>query len=95
MRLIWSENSQADLLGIHRYIAARDPSAAAKVMKAIAAAARRLTVFPQLGRPSDRSDIRLLQMPGMPYLLPYRVVEDEIEIVAVFDERMERPPEWA
>jgi plasmid stabilization system protein ParE len=63
-------------------------------MKAIAAAARRLTVFPQLGRASDRLDIRLLQVPGLPYLLPYRVVEDEIEIVAVFDERMERPPEW-
>jgi plasmid stabilization system protein ParE len=82
------------LLGIYRYIAVRDPFAAEKIMKTIAAAARRLAVFPQLGRPSDRSDVRLLQVPGMPYLLPYRVAEEEIEIIAVFDEWMERPPEW-
>ena len=94
MRLVWSEASQADLLAIHRYIDARNPAAAQKVMQAIETAAQRLTVFPQLGRPSDRSDIRLLQVPGHPYLLPYRVANYEIEIIAVVDERMERPREW-
>ena len=94
MRLVWSEASQADLHAIHRYIDERNPVAAQKVMQAIETAAERLRSYPQLGRASDRTDVRLLQVPGNPYLLPYRVAEGEIEIIAVVDERMERPREW-
>jgi hypothetical protein len=35
-----------------------------------------------------------MQVPGLPYLLPYRVSGETIEILAVFDERRERPVEW-
>jgi len=63
-------------------------------MNDISGAARRLVMFPQLGRPSDHIGIRLLQVPGRHYLLPYRLDGGDIEILAVFDERQERPPEW-
>ena len=79
---------------IHRYIASRNPSATDKTVRLIEAAVQRLLMFPQLGRPTDQSEVRLVQVPGRPYLLPYRVGEDVVEIIAVFDERMERPPEW-
>ena len=94
MRLVWSENSKADVLGIYHYIASQDTSAAQRLMESIAATARRLSTFPELGRASDRVDIRLLQVPRTPYLLPYRVIDGDIEILAVFDQRRARPPEW-
>ncbi|CAN5244221.1 hypothetical protein BH10PSE7_BH10PSE7_42840 [soil metagenome] len=50
-------------------------------------------MFPELGRASDRVDIRLLQVPRTPYLLPYRVIDSDIEILAVFDQRRDRPAE--
>lgn len=94
MRLVWSDRATADLHAIHRYIDAHNPEAARKVMRQIAAAARQLTAFPELGRPAEEPGVRLLQVPGRPYLLPYRTIGPAIEILAVFDERMERPREW-
>jgi len=95
MRLVWSENAIADLLSIHRYIAGRNPAAAQKAMRVISAAALQLEQFPELGRPASESGSRLLQVPRLPYLLPYRIMNDGvIEILAVFDERMERPKAW-
>jgi plasmid stabilization system protein ParE len=82
------------LLSIYRYVAERNPAAAQGIMNDIAGAARLLVRFPQLGRPSDGTGIRLLQVPGRPSLLPYRMADGDIEILGVFDERQERPPEW-
>ncbi len=94
MRLVWSDRATADLQAIHRYIDAHNPEAAREVMRHIAAAARQLMDFPELGRPAEEPGVRLLQVPARPYLLPYRVVGRVVEILAVFDERMERPREW-
>jgi toxin ParE1/3/4 len=94
MRLVWSDRATADLHAIFNYIEVRNPSAAHKVMQQIAAAARQLVDFPELGRTAEDPGIRLLQVPSRPYLLPYRIVGRAVEILAVFDERMERPKEW-
>jgi addiction module RelE/StbE family toxin len=94
MRVDWSDRAVADLHNIHRYIDIHNPTAAQKMMRLIASCARQLERFPELGRPSENPDIRLLQVPNRPYLLPYRVLGNRIEILAVFDERMERPRNW-
>ncbi len=94
MRLKWLRRARADLFGIHDYIAKHDPDAADRVAREIEMAAIRLKSFPQLGRPAHAVEVRLMQVPGLPYLLPYRVRGKFIEIVAVFDQRRERPPEW-
>jgi toxin ParE1/3/4 len=94
MRLKWLGKARGDLFSIHDFIKAYNPDAAERVSKEITRAALRLKAFPQLGRPSDRMGVRLMQVPGLPYLLPYRVSGDIIEILAVFDERWERPEEW-
>ena len=79
---------------IETYIADRNPDAAKRVAAAIIEAAMRLEAFPYLGQPTHRSDVRELQVPRLPYLLPYRVRGEDVEILSVFDERMERPEEW-
>lgn len=94
MRLKWLRKARSDLFSIYDFIAAHNPEAAERISRDITHAALRLKAFPQLGRPAHRSDLRLMQVPGLPYLLPYRVAGETIEILAVFDERMERPAEW-
>ena len=94
MRLVWSLKSRVDLASIRDYILLRNPAAAEKVVGLIISSALRLEFFPQLGRAAEISEVRLLQVAGLPYLLPYRVWNDDIEILAVFDERQERPEEW-
>jgi toxin ParE1/3/4 len=94
MRLEWIGSSLSDMASIHDYIGARNPAAAERISDIIHKAALRLKAFPHLGRPTHWPDVRELQVPGLPYLLPYRVHDDIIEILAVFDERMERPEEW-
>ena len=94
MRLKWMRKARADLFGIHDYIAKHDPDAADRVAREIEMAAIRLKSFPQLGRPAHAVEVRLMQVPGLPYLLPYCVRSEFIEILAVFDQRRDRPPEW-
>lgn len=94
MRLKWLRQARTDLFSIHDFIAAHNPQAAERISQDISRAALRLKMFPQLGRAAHRSDVRLMQVPGLPYLIPYRVTGETIEILAVFDERMQRPDEW-
>jgi plasmid stabilization system protein ParE len=94
VRLKWLRQARTDLFSIHDFIAAHNPHAAERVSQDISQAALRLKMFPQLGRTAHRSDVRLLQVPGRPYLIPYRIVDDTIEILAVFDQRREPSPEW-
>jgi plasmid stabilization system protein ParE len=95
MRLKWLRQARSDLFAIHDFIASNNPQAPERVSREIAVAALRLKAFPQIGRPAHRTDLRLMQVPGLPYLLPYRISSETIEILAVFDERRERPVEWA
>ena len=94
MKLRWSLRARRDLRSIKAYLLERNPTADERIGAEIVRVARRLEVFPQLGRPAHRSNLRLMQVPSLPYLIPYRVDGENVEIVAVFDERMERPPEW-
>jgi addiction module RelE/StbE family toxin len=94
VKLVWSDRATADLHAIFNYIETRNPLSAQKVMLQIATVAEQLADFPELGRPAEVSGIRLLQVPHRPYLLPYRIFGNEVEILAVFDERMNCPREW-
>jgi toxin ParE1/3/4 len=94
MRLVWSRRALRDLCAIRTYIENDNPRAAERVASVIVATAERLQDFPHLGRPTHRSDIREMLVPRQPYMLPYRVKDHEIEILAVFDERRKRPKEW-
>jgi toxin ParE1/3/4 len=94
VRLKWERESLLNLVAIHDYICQHDPRAAESVAQRIQATAFNLKSFPLLGRPAEIGDVRLLQVPGLPYLLPYHVKGDVIHILAVFDERRKRPPEW-
>jgi toxin ParE1/3/4 len=94
VRLKWKRRALINLSGIYDYIREENPAAAQSVAERIQQSALRLKQFPLLGRPTHKTSVRLLQVAGLPYLLPYEITGDAVEILAVFDERQQRPDEW-
>lgn len=80
-----------DLREALAYIAADNPKAAAqtglRLDKAIALIAER----PNIGRRSAGQDIYEWSVPGLPYVIPYRISDDTIEIIRVYHTSRQRP----
>lgn len=84
MRIVWTEPARRDLRDIYLYIAQDNPYAARALQNEIW---RRVTLLqdnPQLGRPGRVEGTRELVMGDSPYILPYRVRHERVEILAVF-----------
>ena len=84
MHVKWLRAALKNLDEIAAYISADNPSAADRIVVAIAESVNRLVDFPSLGRPGRVDGTRELVVPGTPYILPYRVKGDKIEILRVF-----------
>ena len=87
MKIVWTPRARRQLIKIRSYIAHDNPYASDQVVIRILSATGRLELFPNIGYASDRTNIRLLQVTGLPYVLTYRVFDDGIDILSVFDQR--------
>jgi toxin ParE1/3/4 len=85
MRLFWTGPALSDLRALHAYIA-RDNERAANEMVAriVARAERQLSRLPESGRPGRIAKTRELVVSDTPYVLPYRIIGDTIQILRVF-----------
>lgn len=83
MNIGWSPTARADLRHIEAYIAERNPRAAAKVAQAILPGIESLRQFSGIGRPGRVPDTRELVISDTPYIVPYRVVGERVDIIAV------------
>ena len=83
MKARFSERSIRSLTSISDHIAKDSPEAAARVVGKIVEAALRLEQFPLSGRAGRIQGTRELVVPGLPYIIPYRVVDDVILILSV------------
>jgi plasmid stabilization system protein ParE len=61
------------------------------VATALLDAVERLAELSNLGRPGRVAGTRELVVPGTPYVIPYRVRSDRIEVIAVFHGRQKWP----
>ncbi len=83
MKIAWTQLALQDLGHAWKYIAADKPEAADGVLKMIAKAVESLLSYQNLGRPGRMKGTRELVVVGTPFVVPYRVKEDRIEILAV------------
>nr|WP_245903646.1 type II toxin-antitoxin system RelE/ParE family toxin [Humitalea rosea] len=60
-------------------------------MQLVLSAVAALTEFPGTGRPGRRSGTRELVVPRTPYIVPYRVRGDAVELLRVLHGRQRRP----
>jgi len=91
MQIVWTEPALRDLAAARAYIA-RDnlPAANEQVVRVMAAVAD-LLQFPQIGRPGRREGTRELVIARTPYIVPYRLRGDLIEILRVLHGRQRWP----
>ncbi len=82
MRVFWSPQAVADREAIWEYIAADDPSAAARVDTDLEAAVGGLAEHPGLGRPGLLPGTREL-FPVPNYRVVYEINGDEVWVLAI------------
>jgi addiction module RelE/StbE family toxin len=84
MRIRWLRAALGNLQQEAEYIAQEDPAAALRVVGRIGDAVRYLEDHPSMGRPGRVPGTRELVVSGTPYIVPYRVRGQDIEILRVF-----------
>lgn len=83
MKISWNRRARNDLLRLRAYIAEADPGRANLVARRIRDSSETLRSFPNRGRAGKEPDTRELVVPRTPYIVVYRVGEEEIEILRV------------
>ena len=68
---------------IREHIAVDNPAAAIRIVERIRSAVTRLAASPALGRPGRVVGTRELVISGTPYIVPYRVKGDIVQIITI------------
>lgn len=84
MKVRWTTPALRDLEMIGDYIARDKPSAADKTVFRILGQTDALAAHPHIGRAGRVAGTRELVVAATPFIVPYRVRGDEIQILAVF-----------
>ena len=91
MTIVWSPRAIEHLAHLRAYIARDNPKAANRIARVLLEAVERLAELPSLGRPGRVAGTRELVVPGTPYVIPYRLRGDRLEVIAVFHGRQKWP----
>lgn len=79
----WLPSALADLEAARAYIARDNPGAAERVFRRILSDVASLAALPHIGRPGRVLNTRELIVPSTPFIIPYRVHEGRIVVLAV------------
>jgi toxin ParE1/3/4 len=89
--VVWSPRAIEHLAHLRSYIARDNPAAANRIASVRLDAVERLARLPNLGRPGRVAGTRELVVPGTPYVIPYRLRGDRLDVIAVFHGRQKWP----
>ncbi|MGA7220175.1 MAG: type II toxin-antitoxin system RelE/ParE family toxin [Candidatus Sulfotelmatobacter sp.] len=84
MRVRWLARALANLNAEAEYIASDNQQAAARMVQTVRQFVNLLRRYPALGRPGRVAGTRELVVSGTPYIIPYRVRNNEIQILRFF-----------
>ena len=91
LKLVWLPLALDDLEAIRDYIYPDNPKAAQDMVRRVFVAVKKLQAMPQIGRPGRVISTRELVVDRTPYIVPYRVKDDRVEILRVYDGRRQWP----
>ena len=83
MEIVWRASALNDLEAIREFIIQENPTAAARILDAICVAIDRLGRHPGLGRAGRVEGTKELIISNAPYIVAYRVVENQVRILAI------------
>lgn len=91
MKAVWTRKAIRHLIALREHIQKDSESSAALVATRILQAIELLETQPAMGRPGRVLGTRELVVPGTPYIVPYRVRLDRLELIAVFHGKQKWP----
>ena len=95
MHILWSPEALEDLSSLREYIAQDDPVAARRIaLRIIRAAEELLRANPELGRSGRVSGTRELVVGKTPYIVPYRVRDNSLQILRVYHSSQSWPDKF-
>ncbi|MBV9827919.1 MAG: type II toxin-antitoxin system RelE/ParE family toxin [Alphaproteobacteria bacterium] len=83
LRLVYPRRYERRLEEIYEHIAAENPAAAIRTIMRIREAVERLALFPSIGRSGRVDGTRELVIVSTPYIVPYRVKNDAVQIITI------------
>lgn len=89
MKLIYLDSTKPDLAWFRAYYGSVFPEGAAPAATRYVKTIDILQSNPYIGRPIGQDGLRKLSIPKTPFSVFYRVTEDHIEVVRVWDQRAE------
>lgn len=91
MKIRWLSDAVGDLIEISDYIANDNPNAARDIAVRIKHGIDSLKEYQSIGRPGRVEGTRELVVSGLPYIIPYRVKNNVVEILRVLHGAMQWP----
>jgi len=91
MRLRWTPAAADDLESIRDYLAQHLPSFAQSTILEIYQAILALRPNPYRGRTGREEGTRELVLPRLPYIVVYRIKENDVEILHIYHGAQHRP----
>ena len=91
MQIVWTAAALRDLAAIREFLGADNPRAAARQIELILAGIDTLLSFPYMGRQGRIEGTRELVVSRTPYLVPYRMRDERIEIARILHARQRWP----
>lgn len=84
MNIIWSDLALDDLESLRAFMSKDSPKAARKTALAILALIETLPDAPHIGRPGRIPGTRELVVPNTPFIVPYRVHANAVQILRIY-----------
>lgn len=94
MRLRYLSSALHDLRLIHEYIARDNPPAARRVISAIHQETQAITGQPHIGRSGQVEGTRELVHKRYPYIIAYRIQNEEIQILGIVHSSRKWPEDF-
>ena len=94
MRIKLSKSAERDLAALRTYIGADNPKAADDVSGRLVKAFLLIRCNPEIGRPSPSGKTREWSVPGLPYLIPYKIRPGVLYILRIWHTSRDRPEQW-
>lgn len=88
-RILWSDTAKADLQGVADYFSQFDPDLPYRLIQRIERTSLILLDHPRLGTRTRRQNVRRWPVRKTPFVLFYRVLGTDIEVVHVSHNRMD------
>jgi toxin ParE1/3/4 len=94
MQIRWLRKAAQNLDDAYDYVAKDNPKAAKELVQEVYRLVNLLKTQPSMGRAGRVAGTRELVVPDYPFIIPYRIQHDEIQILRVFHTRLRLPSHW-